>query len=208
VCALCKVDLKRGALLAILLSSPARRFERTLQLPANSPRNTLPPAALRQNSCLGWPGWMYTCAFGFHQEMLQQVQRSEGAARGPSPGFLGIKGVPWLRILAAFAVTATMMAGARAQVDPSLFSGLRWRLIGPFRGGRTVAVAGVPGQPKTHYFGAVAGGLWKTTDGGVTTGENLVVGRPCPGSRLATGCEAKRRGALKADAKYPVREAS
>jgi photosystem II stability/assembly factor-like uncharacterized protein len=45
-------------------------------------------------------------------------------------------------------------------------NGLKWRLIGPFRGGRVVAVAGVPGEPATFYFGAVNGGIWKTTDAG------------------------------------------
>ena len=44
--------------------------------------------------------------------------------------------------------------------------GLKWRLIGPFRGGRAVAVAGVPGDSTTFYFGAVDGGVWKTTDAG------------------------------------------
>jgi photosystem II stability/assembly factor-like uncharacterized protein len=44
--------------------------------------------------------------------------------------------------------------------------GLKWRLIGPFRGGRAVAVAGVPGDATTFYFGAVDGGVWKTTDAG------------------------------------------
>ncbi len=43
---------------------------------------------------------------------------------------------------------------------------LRWRCIGPFRGGRVVAVAGSPDDPNTFYFGAVAGGVWKTTDAG------------------------------------------
>ncbi|MDQ3225592.1 MAG: glycosyl hydrolase [Chloroflexota bacterium] len=44
---------------------------------------------------------------------------------------------------------------------------LRWRCIGPFRGGRVVAVAGCPDDANTYYFGAVAGGVWKTTDGGI-----------------------------------------
>ena len=43
---------------------------------------------------------------------------------------------------------------------------MKWRLVGPFRGGRALAVEGVPGEPNTYYFGAVAGGIWKTTDGG------------------------------------------
>src|SRR5258708_27950186 len=46
-------------------------------------------------------------------------------------------------------------------------NGLKWRLIGPFRGGRVAAVAGVPGDSTTFYFGAVNGGVWKTTDAGV-----------------------------------------
>src|SRR5258708_9269427 len=50
----------------------------------------------------------------------------------------------------------------------SLFSDMRWRLIGPFRGGRAITVAGVPSQPYTYYFGAVSGGVWKTTDGGLS----------------------------------------
>ena len=57
----------------------------------------------------------------------------------------------------------------RAQsVSPDLFSGLKWRLIGPFRGGRAVAAAGIPGDPNTFYFGAVDGGVWKTTNAGTT----------------------------------------
>jgi photosystem II stability/assembly factor-like uncharacterized protein len=47
-----------------------------------------------------------------------------------------------------------------------LASGLKWRLIGPFRGGRVIAVAGVPGDSTTFYFGAVNGGIWKTSDAG------------------------------------------
>ena len=43
---------------------------------------------------------------------------------------------------------------------------MKWRQVGPFRGGRALAIEGVPGEPSTYYFGAVAGGVWKTTDGG------------------------------------------
>ncbi|MBA3648014.1 MAG: glycosyl hydrolase [Chitinophagales bacterium] len=46
------------------------------------------------------------------------------------------------------------------------FQGLRWRNIGPWRGGRSLAVCGVINQPNVYYFGAVGGGVWKTTDGG------------------------------------------
>ena len=50
----------------------------------------------------------------------------------------------------------------------NLYSGLRWRMIGPFRGGRVNAVSGVPGQPNTFYFGSVGGGVWKSTNAGRT----------------------------------------
>ncbi|CAN5874709.1 hypothetical protein BH18ACI5_BH18ACI5_26010 [soil metagenome] len=54
-----------------------------------------------------------------------------------------------------------------AQQDPpSAYGDLRWRMIGPFRGGRTKAAAGVPSQPGTFYIGATNGGVWKTTDYG------------------------------------------
>src|SRR5437588_3933272 len=51
-------------------------------------------------------------------------------------------------------------------IDEKLFSGMQWRQIGPFRGGRALAIEGVPGEPDSYYFGGVAGGVWKTTDGG------------------------------------------
>ncbi|HSB10063.1 MAG TPA: hypothetical protein VLM38_11310 [Blastocatellia bacterium] len=54
------------------------------------------------------------------------------------------------------------------QFDAGLYSGLRWRMIGPFRGGRVNAVSGVPGQPNTFYFGSVGGGVWKSTNSGRT----------------------------------------
>ena len=55
---------------------------------------------------------------------------------------------------------------ARQGYDPSLYSGLRWRMLGPFRGGRVDAVSGVPGRPNEFYFGSVNGGVWKTIDAG------------------------------------------
>ncbi|HKT26324.1 MAG TPA: hypothetical protein VJR04_17070 [Terriglobales bacterium] len=55
----------------------------------------------------------------------------------------------------------------KEEEDP-LFKGLSWRLVGPFRGGRVLAVTGSVGEPNTYYFGGVGGGVWKTTDGGIT----------------------------------------
>src|SRR4029077_15808713 len=53
---------------------------------------------------------------------------------------------------------------AAQPVDPALLSHPHWRMIGPFRGGRTVAAVGVPGQPDLFYIGVNNGGVWKTTD--------------------------------------------
>lgn len=55
---------------------------------------------------------------------------------------------------------------ARTTWDPTLFAGLRYRMIGPARGGRVTAIAGVPSQPFTFYMGSTGGGIWKTTDAG------------------------------------------
>src|SRR6185436_7403721 len=53
-------------------------------------------------------------------------------------------------------------------IDPALLMGLRWRSIGPNRGGRSQAVAGSAARPFEYYFGATGGGIWKTTDAGTT----------------------------------------
>lgn len=82
------------------------------------------------------------------------------------------------RMLLVVGLAATVMLGgllpsafsavAQAQYDGSLYSGLRWRSIGPFRGGRVNGVSGVRGQPNTFYFGSVGGGVWKSTNAGRT----------------------------------------
>jgi photosystem II stability/assembly factor-like uncharacterized protein len=69
----------------------------------------------------------------------------------------------WLAILAP----APHFLHAQS-VDENLLKGMSYRAIGPFRGGRVLAVTGVAGDPSTYYFGAVSGGVWKTADGGVT----------------------------------------
>src|SRR5438067_10392887 len=59
----------------------------------------------------------------------------------------------------------------------NLYQEMQWRMIGPFRGGRTRAVAGVPSQPNVFYIGAVDGGVWKSTDYG-RTWEPIFDGQP------------------------------
>src|SRR5260370_23935718 len=66
------------------------------------------------------------------------------------------------------AVLAAAIPAAAQQYDQKLFSEMRWRCIGPFRGGRTVAITGVPHQPNVFYIAAVNGGVWRTTDTGNT----------------------------------------
>ncbi|HTJ26742.1 MAG TPA: hypothetical protein VMA36_11335 [Candidatus Limnocylindria bacterium] len=77
-----------------------------------------------------------------------------------------------LVLVAAYLATLASPFPAQAQeprgVDPSLYAGMRWRNIGPFRGGRTDAVSGIPGDGRTFYSGAVGGGVWKTTNAGRT----------------------------------------
>jgi photosystem II stability/assembly factor-like uncharacterized protein len=73
------------------------------------------------------------------------------------------------RLITILLSISFLLATAYAQqYNPDLFKGMKWRLVGPFRGGRVLAVTGVPGDPYTFYFGGVAGGVWKTVDGGMT----------------------------------------
>src|ERR1044072_5599395 len=73
-----------------------------------------------------------------------------------------------LPILVLVALLLTAPYASAQQLDPSLYSGLRWRMIGPFRAGRVNAVSGVPGQLDTYYFGSVGGGGWKSLNSGRT----------------------------------------
>ena len=72
--------------------------------------------------------------------------------------------------IGAIACTCSfLIAGAVAQSTPvKMYGEMRWRMIGPFRGGRTRAAAGVPTQPNVFYMGAVDGGVWKSNDFGRT----------------------------------------
>src|SRR5437868_12478307 len=63
---------------------------------------------------------------------------------------------------------ATTAVSAAPPLGPEHYAALRWRCIGPFRGGRTVGATGVPGRPNTFLVGVNNGGVWKTTDAGRT----------------------------------------
>jgi hypothetical protein len=73
-----------------------------------------------------------------------------------------------LAVVMSLALSAAAQPPGPAHVDPAQFQDLRWRLVGPFRGGRVLAVAGVPGEREHFYFGSVNGGVWETTDAGRT----------------------------------------
>ncbi|MEO9485457.1 MAG: glycosyl hydrolase [Ekhidna sp.] len=63
-------------------------------------------------------------------------------------------------------------ASSTVSYDSKLYDGMQWRNIGPFRGGRSAAVTGVPGKPNLYYMGATGGGVWRTSDAG-STWENI-----------------------------------
>src|SRR5215471_21744600 len=71
-------------------------------------------------------------------------------------------------VIVLLVVLLSPTAVPQAQMDTSLFAGLRWRSIGPSRGGRSQTGAGSVARPLEYYFGATGGGVWKTTDGGLT----------------------------------------
>jgi photosystem II stability/assembly factor-like uncharacterized protein len=71
-------------------------------------------------------------------------------------------------MIARLALFLSLSAAAFAQLAPSMYEGLRWRCIGPFRAGRTVGAVGVRSQPNVFYIGVNNGGVWRTTDYGRT----------------------------------------
>ena len=79
-----------------------------------------------------------------------------------------------LRLTGAILITASFLTASLSpaafpqQIAANALSGLHWRMIGPFRGGRVNGVTGVPGHPNTFYFGSVGGGVWKTINSGRT----------------------------------------
>ncbi len=68
-----------------------------------------------------------------------------------------------IRASLVLALAAPLLAQS---VDPNLYGGLKWRLIGPFRAGKSTMASGVPGNPAIYYFGTAGSGVWKTIDGG------------------------------------------
>ena len=84
----------------------------------------------------------------------------EGTLRNGLGRFVSVVAI----VLCVFAFIPTLRAQT---LKEDTLKGMKWRLVGPFRGGRVLAVAGIAGDANTYYFGSVAGGVWKTTDGGL-----------------------------------------
>ncbi len=95
------------------------------------------------------------------------------ALSGRVGGALALIGPSWVRMLrtapapdARNAVHQALLGATTGPQPEQLFAGLEWRLLGPFRGGRSDAVSGVPGRPNEFYFGSVNGGVWKSVNAG------------------------------------------
>src|SRR5262245_19217470 len=80
------------------------------------------------------------------------------------PAFKRVVSLAFLLFVGALALE-TLNA---QDIPPSLYSEMKWRMIGPFRAGKVNGVAGIAGNPAVYYMGVDGGGVWKTTDGGVT----------------------------------------
>jgi photosystem II stability/assembly factor-like uncharacterized protein len=85
---------------------------------------------------------------GFAQRTKAEKQKADKAAQAPEP-------------------TKTEESQKNENEDPN-FKGMKYRQVGPFRGGRSLTASGIPGDPTTYYFGATGGGVWKSTDGALT----------------------------------------
>ena len=92
------------------------------------------------------------------------------------------------RRLSVVTIVAALAAPGTALAQSAPLSALRWRSVGPYIGGRVVAVTGVRGEPNLFYMGAVDGGVWKSTDYGVKW-ENISDGK-LPGSSTSIGAIA------------------
>src|SRR6185312_4412286 len=132
-------------------------FQCDLKLLFDANKIVLAPLRTLIGAIAATPAWatiLPALSFPFTIEATMKVLRSPISSR--------LRLLPLA--LTAFLCAANVMPAQT--LSPQLFSGLRWRLVGPFRAGRVVAVSGVPGTGGTFYFGGVDGGVWKTTDAG------------------------------------------
>ncbi|HEX4604014.1 MAG TPA: glycosyl hydrolase [Candidatus Angelobacter sp.] len=109
---------------------------------------------------------MMFCTFTFGQADSKPQQNKPGSKKAQAGASSKEKKSDTAQTAAEKSQTAADAGEQEEAKGP--WHGLMWRLIGPFRGGRVLAVSGVVGDTHTYYFGGVGGGVWKTTDGGLT----------------------------------------
>ena len=87
------------------------------------------------------------------------------------------------RVLPALLFIFAALSAHAQQFDQRLYQSMRWRMIGPFRGGRTVGATGVPGRPNVFYIGVNNGGVWKTTTTAARGRRSSTTSPPAPSAR-------------------------
>jgi photosystem II stability/assembly factor-like uncharacterized protein len=102
------------------------------------------------------------------EDASMPVTRRDFVVRAGQLGALTVLGAQFseLGALPVHMPPGLLASNRQAAAITDLYSGLRWRMLGPFRGGRVAAATGVPGRPNEFYFGSVNGGVWKTVDAG------------------------------------------
>jgi photosystem II stability/assembly factor-like uncharacterized protein len=93
---------------------------------------------------------------------------SAGAQAKPERQSKAVKPPATTQTAQPVAAASDADANESSKPEEKAFKGMKYRLIGPFRGGRSLTAAGIPGDPTTYYFGATGGGVWKSTDGALT----------------------------------------
>jgi len=121
------------------------------------------PKAVQNEFFLLEPSLLHHCAFGIIMPLVYSVWLGFCTSEGHVIRFHWVLGV----VVSIFAFLSAV-PGSAQQIPENTYQDLRWRMIGPFRGGRTRAATGVPNQPNLFYVGQVNGGVWKSGDYGRT----------------------------------------
>ncbi len=128
------------------------------------------PQLLDRRAAFGIPAGSHLLPQVLFAEYPADRRRGPSKAAASTPAKVVTAGATAGRLAAAILhavlLVALPLAAHATTYAPSLFGELHWRMIGPFRGGRTVGAAGVPGQPNVFYIGVNNGGVWKTADYG------------------------------------------
>ncbi len=107
-------------------------------------------------------GFLFVIAFCF------AVVMGAGAQAKPDRQSKAVKPAQTAQTAQPATDTSAKESAESDKPEEKVFKGMKYRLIGPFRGGRSLTAAGIPGDPTTYYFGSTGGGVWKSTDGAMT----------------------------------------